>query len=254
MRIIRFELNGNSFYGELHNEVVNVFSDAPWLGGEITDKKFDINSVNILAPCKPNKIIATAINYKGSTGSSSDLNEPLVFIKPATSVIGPNDKIKCPFVDVKVWGECELAIVIGKKLFNASNDEAIDAVFGYTIANDVSAENINGWDHHLARSKCADTFCVLGPWIDTKFSPINKEILGYHNNILLRKGNLSERILFEPNLIVWLSKWITLEPGDVIITGAPNRVQDRLFLENNDTYTCKIEGLGQLRNEFIQIY
>ena len=122
-----------------------------------------------MAPCEPRKVIATAINYPGATGLSKEMAEPLVFLKPSTSVIGPNEDIISPMSGLKVWGECELGIVIGQTLKNADYQKAKESIFGYTIGNDVSAENILDRDHHLARSKGMDTFCVLGPWIDTEF-------------------------------------------------------------------------------------
>jgi len=128
------------------------------------------------------------------------------------------------------------------------------AIYGYTIGNDVSSENIGGRDHHLARSKAADTFCVLGPWIDTEFSPNKQIIRGYHNSSLLREGRLNDRMWQEEKIIKWLSTWITLEPGDVILTGAPSRTRDREYLKNGDNFTCVIEGLGELKNSFKENY
>lgn len=251
MRIVRFNFNENIFYGELKNETITQWSNAPWLGGTKQTQEFNLHAVKLLAPCTPGKVIATAINYPGSTGLPQGAQEPLVFLKPASSVIGPGDTIVSPFDDVPVWGESELAIVIGKRLSKANESEVMDGIFGYTIGNDVSAENVHGWDHHLARSKAADTFCVIGPWIDTDFTPENKKITGYHNDVLLRQGMATDRLMAEPGLLVWLTKWMTLEPGDVILTGAPNRVRDRIYLKTGDTFTCVIEGLGELKNDFV---
>lgn len=251
MRIVRFEFDANIFYGELENDSIIQWSKAPWLGGTKQKREFSLTSVKLLAPCTPGKIIATAINYPGSSGLPKGAQEPLVFLKPASSLIGPGDTIVSPFDDVPVWGESELAIVIGKRLSKATESEVMDGIFGYTIGNDVSAENVHGWDHHLARSKAADTFCVIGPWIDTNFTPQNKKITGYHNDVLLRQGIATDRLMAEPALLVWLSKWMTLEPGDVILTGAPNRVRDRIYLKSGDTFTCVIEGLGELKNDFV---
>jgi 2-keto-4-pentenoate hydratase/2-oxohepta-3-ene-1,7-dioic acid hydratase in catechol pathway len=252
MRYVRFEQNGQTNYGKLEGNEVLGLDKEPWFGGTENGTAYAQESVKLLAPCSPAKVIATAINYPGSTGLPDGAKEPLVFLKPSTSVIGPGDTIRSPFNDVPVWGESELGIVIGKRLSKATAEEANEGIFGYTIGNDVSCENIYGWDHHLARSKAADTFCALGPWIETAFSPENKEIRGYHNDILLRKGYATDRLMAEPNLLVWISKWMTLEPGDVILTGAPNRVRDRIYLKTGDTFTCVIDGLGELKNDFIQ--
>lgn len=251
MKVIRFNYAGGIHYGDLNNDVVSLWSDAPWLGGSRLTETIEVNAVKLLAPCMPGKVIATAINYIGSTGLPEGAKEPLVFLKPSTSVIGPGDTIVSPFSDVPVWGESELAIVIGKKLCKASKEEVIDGIFGFTIGNDVSAENLYGWDHHLARSKAADTFCALGPWIDTDYKPESKKIRGFHNGVLLREGDATQRLIAEPELLVWLSKWMTLEPGDVILTGAPNRVRAREYLKTGDTFTCAIEGLGELTNNFV---
>lgn len=250
MKFIRFLYSNSVRYGELNQEEVHEWSAPFWLDGIKTKKTFLLSEVKLLAPCEPTKIIATAINYPGATGSKIGTREPLVFFKPASSIANPEDIIVSPFSDIPVWGECELGVVLGKKLKNASKDEVQKGIAGYTIGNDVSADNINEWDHHLARSKGADTFCPLGPWIDTDFNPQGKSIQGFHNGELLREGILSDRLFAEPELIVWLSSWITLLPGDVILTGAPTRVRERIFFKSGDEFVSKIEGLGELRNTF----
>jgi len=243
-------INNEPQYGLLEGGVIHLWTNAPWLGGANLDIRYKLDDVKLLAPCQPGKIIATAINFPGATGLSEKNNEPLVFIKPSTSVIGDGDMIISPFTDTDVWGECELGVVIGKTLKNAGAEEARASIFGYTVGNDVSCENILGWDHHLARSKGADTFCVLGPWIDTDFDPQGKYISGHHNDILMREGYCHERLWAEPELLVWLSSWMTLEPGDVILTGAPSRVRPRAYLKTGDQFRCYIEGLGEISNPF----
>ncbi len=253
MKFVRFRYLQVTHFGLLYDDQVEIWTHAPWEDGEKLDGIISLNDIELLAPCLPGKIIATAINYPGATGLTEETNEPLVFIKPSSSVIGPEETIVSPFIDVQVWGECELGIVIGKKLSKATAEEANAAIFGYTIGNDVSCNNVHGWDHHLARSKGADTFCVLGPWIETDFDPNEKYISCHHNNILMREGYCEQRLWKEPELLVWLSSWITLEPGDVILTGAPIRVRERIYFEEGDRFTCAIEGLGKLSNPFKQL-
>jgi 2-keto-4-pentenoate hydratase/2-oxohepta-3-ene-1,7-dioic acid hydratase in catechol pathway len=255
VRYIRFKHNNTTHYGSLlEGGVVQQVKRIPneEVGQiEITESaELLLSEVELLAPCQPEKIIAIAINYPGTSGLTKKTIEPLVFIKPSSSVIGNNQTITSPFNNTLVWGEPELAIVIGKELSKATIEDARKAIFGYTIGNDVSCDNVHGWDHHLARSKGADTFCVLGPWIDTEYNPNGKTIKGYHNNTLIRDGYCQERLWKEPELLVWLSSWITLKPGDVILTGTPKRVQERIYFEDGDRFTCVIEGLGRLSNTF----
>ncbi len=250
MKLVRFNHKDRIYYGYLKNSYIEVLSSEPWNDGKITGEKVDLENIRLLAPCQPNKILCTAINYPGATGQNSSQKEPLVFIKTLNTVIGDKDSIISPFENLNIWGEPELAIVISKKLKNANESDVINAIYGYTIANDVTTDNLNDWDHHLARSKCIDTFCALGPYIDTDFVPDNQEIIGLHNNELLRKGILSDRISKEPDLLVSLSKWITLEPGDVILSGTPTRIKDRIYFKNDDIFECAIEGLGSIQNPF----
>jgi len=240
MKIVRYLDRGAPAWGstiegavfQLSRDPLDQFSIGPQVG--------TLESVRLLAPCRPGKIIALGINFPRATGLTATMTEPLVFLKPGTSVCGPYDDIVSPFPDTRVWGECELAVVIGKN----------GRIFGYTAANDVSADNIEGWDHHLARSKAADTFCPLGPWIDTNYSPANRSIEGLQNGELIRRGNSDDRLWQDDRAVAWLSGWMTLEPWDVVLTGAPTRVVPRRYLSEGDLFVVRIDGLGELRNRF----
>jgi 2-keto-4-pentenoate hydratase/2-oxohepta-3-ene-1,7-dioic acid hydratase in catechol pathway len=252
MRLVRFQTrNGISEFAWVDGEQLFRAISNPLEGKEVGEFIANLPEVKLLAPCIPGKVIALGINYAGATGYTSDIKEPLIFLKSGTSVCGPGDDIVCPFRGVRVWGEPELAIVISRRLRQATSlEEARLAIFGYTLANDVSADNIAGRDHHLARSKSADTFCPLGPWVDTDYNPSGRIISGYQNGELIRQGNTDDRIWKEVEAIYWLSQWMTLEPWDVILTGTPPRVRPRRYLANGDIYTVEIEGLGMLSNRF----
>lgn len=234
----------------IEDDVIRLLSAAPWDSGISIDVKVPFAEAHLLAPCTPSKVVGLAINFPGATGLDAKATEPLVFLKHSQSVIGPGEKIISPFGDMPVWGESEIGVVIGKKIRKASLEEARNSIFGYVIGNDVSAENILNWDHHLPRSKSVDTFCPLGPWIETDFDPSGKRIRGYHNGVLIRDGFADSRLWAEPELLVMLSKWMTLEVGDVVLTGAPCRVIDRLYFKSGDVYRCEVDGLGCLENSF----
>jgi 2-keto-4-pentenoate hydratase/2-oxohepta-3-ene-1,7-dioic acid hydratase in catechol pathway len=140
--------------------------------------------------------------------------------------------------------------VIKKRLRKVSAEAVRDAILGFTIANDVSAENIEGRDHHLLRSKGADSFCPMGPWIDTEYDPVDRLVEAFHNGTLIRSGRTSERIWDDVKILSWLSSWITLEAGDVVLTGTPPRLTPRRYLRDGDTFSARVEGLGQLTNTF----
>ena len=249
MKIVRFLYKSNLIYGVLKEKNIYPIDKIPWLiNNQILEEPISIDKVTLMSPCMPQKVLCVALNYPGITGASSKDEEPFIFLKPGSSVIGPSEDIIIPFKDTNVWGESELGIVIGKKLKNVNSTQAIDGIYGFCCANDVSASNINNRDHHLAKSKAADSFCVLGPWIDTKFEPSTQRIRAYHNQSLLRDGNLDCRFYDDIEIIMWLSSWITLEPGDVILTGAPSRIREREFFNHGDSFHVSIDGLGEITN------
>lgn len=250
MKYIRFLHNQKICYGRLEDDEIVIIDKAPWLAtySDLHKIKYD-HTVEILNPCSPNKIIGVALNYPG-VAKGEENSEPLVFLKSTSKIVGHNGTVLNPYSKTNVWGECELAIVIGAESSQLTPDNASDHIFGYTIGNDITAENLDGRDHHLAKSKAADSFCALGPYIDTDFEPKDQQIKGFHNSILLREGRLSDRLWLEKELLVWLTSWMTLEPGDVILTGAPNRVRSRIYLEENDIFVSSIDGLGELKISF----
>jgi len=250
MKIVRYIGASGPQFGIVENGVVSDLEGSPLSNPSKGREVGSLDSLKLAAPCTPGKIIAMGINFPGATGLTKTMKEPLVFLKAGTSVCGPQDDIISPFGNLNIWGECELAVVVGKRLRNVNEAEARNGILGFTAANDVSADNIEDWDHHLARSKSADTFCPLGPWIDTEYSPLNRVIEGFQNGELIRRGNSDERIWRDTHAIAWLSTWMTLEPWDVLLTGAPTRVVPRRYLKEGDEFVVRVDGLGELRNRF----
>jgi len=205
-----------------------------------------IEEVDLLAPCVPSKIVAMAINFSGIDGYSADMEEPMVFVKPTTCVCGPGTVISNPFPGLPMWGEAELAVVVGDIAPNCSEVDARSGIFGFTIANDMTVENIEDRDHHLARSKCPDNFCPIGPWIDTEFDSSDCLIEAIQNGELIRAGRSSDQVWQWPKIISWLSTWMTLNPWDLVITGNPPDIGGLRLLSPGDEYTSRVEGLGEL--------
>lgn len=254
MKFVRYQERTSShiFQGCLVGDQIRPIQRGDPFGDyTLSGTPVSVKQVLLLSPVEPGKVVALAANYKGATGVSAEMAEPMVFIKPSTSVLGPYDDIVSPFKDVRVWGEAELGIVVNKRAKNVPLHKAREAIGGYICANDVTAENIEGRDHHLIRSKGADTFCPLGPWLDTAFDSTEACVESYQNGRLIRRGYLKDRIWNDEHIISWLSQWMTLERGDVILTGTPPRVVEKTYLKDGDIYEVKIEGLGELRNQFV---
>lgn len=248
MRQVRIRHRDEIWLGDHQGSRIALWDGPDVLSGRPTGESVDADAVDLLAPCQPGKVLGVAENYPGVRNAPELPGEPLVFLKPSSSVVGPCDDIRLPADIALVWGESELAVVLCAPLRDADDEAASRAILGYTIANDVTAESPSGYDHHLARSKGADSFCPLGPWIDTSYRPDTQVISGFHNDELLRTGTLDQRLRGTLELLTWLSRWTTLDAGDVVLTGAPARTRDRLYLQPGDTFRCEIAGLGSLEN------
>ncbi|WP_434631861.1 fumarylacetoacetate hydrolase family protein [Thermoanaerobacterium thermosaccharolyticum] len=208
----------------------------------------NLKDIRLLSPYQITKAVCVGLNYGDHIEEMGDKrpDEPTLFIKPATAVIGPDDYIIKPKMSERVDYEGELAVVIKKTAKNISEDEALNYVLGYTIGNDVTARDLQSKDGQWTRAKSFDTFLPLGPWIETELDPSNLEIKTYVNGVLKQHSNTKHLIFSVPKLVSFISHVMTLNPGDVILTGTPSGVGP---LNSGDVVTIEIEGIGKLINK-----
>ena len=206
--------------------------------------------MKLLPPILPGKIIAVEWNYLDQTREfSRTLSEfPSVFCKPTSSVIGMNDPIILPVVSHQVEQECELAVVIGKTAKSVLPEHAFDCIFGYTVANDVTARDLQMSDETWTRAKGFDSFCPLGPVIETDFEPADALLTCRVNGELRQMASTRDMLFPVQNLVAFISSIMTLYPGDVILTGTP---VGSALLSPGDVVESQIDGIGQLVNPVI---
>ncbi len=251
MKIVRYKsLNGIPTYGVVENNLIHSLIGSITSDFSIGKLVGDLNSFELLAPCEPTKIICAAVNFPGTSHFEDSMEEPLFFVKPATSVTGMNAHVTNPFPGKKWWGEAELGIVIKKQMRNVSEIEVNDYVLGVTIGNDVTVENCDDRDHHLLRSKGADNFCPIGPWIETDFLQDSWNIEAIQNGNVIRRGNTLNQFWQWPKILSKLSEWITLEPMDVILTGNPPAIRPDKVITGPSEFIARIEDIGELRTYF----
>lgn len=250
MKFIRFRNKNKILFGILNNNVVTEIDRNFLLPNyKKTKKKYYLNKIKLLSPVHPSKVIFLAYNYKDLVGFKKKYDEPLLGIKSNNSIIGCNDKIILN-QKRKTWAEVELAIIIKKKCKNLNSKNALSHIFGYTIGNDVTMKNIKKRDHHLARSKSHDTFCPLGPFIETEIDTSNLKMFTFINNKLFQQGNTSNRIFKDNEAMILASKYFTLYPGDVILTGTPANAENSV-IKNKSNVSLSIDGLGKLNNKVV---
>lgn len=254
MRIARVSVAGDVRYGVVEGElddadaVIAIVEAFPLLGPlRFTGQRIPLADARLLAPVMPSKILGIGKNYADHAAEMGGQvpERPLVFLKPATSVIGPNDPIVLPDgVDV-VHHEAELAIVIGSLCRDVVPERAHEVIFGYTCANDVSARDWQNADGQWWRAKGADTFCPLGPWIETELEPSDVRIQCHVDGQLRQDASTALMVRGIPELIAHITSAMTLIPGDVILTGTPAGVGP---LTPGSTVEVAIDGLGVLSN------
>ena len=247
MKIVRCRFDQDVRYGLLEGDAIRLLRGTPYEGIEPDGRVVGSSEVKLLAPCEPSKIVAVGINY-APHARELDFQipaEPLLFLKPSTAVIGPDEEIILPAMSAQVDYEGELAVVIGRRTKNISESEALRCVLGYTCCNDVTARDLQKKDVQFTRSKGFDTFAPLGPCIETELNPGDIVIRSFVNSEKRQEANTSSMIRSVAELISFISRVMTLLPGDVIATGTPAGVGR---LRNGDRVSVAVEAIGILSN------
>jgi 2-keto-4-pentenoate hydratase/2-oxohepta-3-ene-1,7-dioic acid hydratase in catechol pathway len=252
MQIIRFLYQDQVRYGILEGEMVRPLVAPPYDGLKMTDQRIPFASVKLLAPCEPTKIIALGLNYRDHAQEMHMAlpEEPLIFMKPATAVIGPDEAIIYPPQSRRVDYEAELAVVIGRRAYKVSEAEANYYILGYTCCNDVTARDLQKKDGQFTRSKSFDTFAPLGPWVETELADPGDVTVEASVNGQRRQNSHTGNLVFGvATLVSFISHIMTLLPGDVIATGTPSGVGP---LQPGDVVELRLGGIGSLRNPVIK--
>ncbi len=210
----------------------------------------DQTGIRFLPPCDGQKVIGLAYNYKGLVGKKENYDEPLFFFKSPTGLIGHRESIIYPGFAQKVWQEVELAIIVKAKCKNVPVEEAHRYILGYTCGNDITCENILNRDWHLARSKGLDTFCPLGTFLVKDINTENLRLTSYINGRVTQDSYTSDRIINDVETVSLISRYVTLFPGDVILTGTPAGAVNAV-ISPGDIIKVEIESIGILENSVV---
>lgn len=256
MKYVRIRAGGQILYGQMEGEKIRVIQGNPFEHAEgfgkgicqLTEVLLSKEETEILAPVVPGKILCIGLNYKDhiKEAGAKTPDKPVVFMKPSTSVIGTGEDIAYPEISEHVEFEGELAVIIGKKGKNIKKSDAFAHIAGYSCANDVSARDYQPADGQWILAKGFDTFMPLGPCITTGIDPGNLAIITRQNGQIKQSSNTKHLLFDVPYLIEYLSKVMTLCPGDVILTGTPSGVAP---VKAGDCITIEIENIGNLTNK-----
>jgi 2-keto-4-pentenoate hydratase/2-oxohepta-3-ene-1,7-dioic acid hydratase in catechol pathway len=248
VRIARFVAPTGLFWGVVEGDDVAAIDGHPFAAITFTGARWPLAEVRMLSPILPSKVVAVGRNYAEHAHElGNEVPEtPLLFLKPSTSVIGTGDVIRLPPDSAQVEHEAELAAVIGRPAKDVEREKALDHVLGYTAANDVTARDQQRADVQFTRAKGYDSFCPIGPWIETVLDPSDLRITASVNGELRQDGRTSQMVHDVASLIAFVSNVMTLLPGDVILTGTPAGVGP---LRDRDRVSIEIEGIGTLTNE-----
>ncbi len=241
----RFRHDGAVSYGVVEGEQIAVIRGQPWGEHEQTNERLGLNQVQLLAPIKPTKVHAVALNYRSHLGERPALEVPGMFLKPTSCIVGPDEPIILPKDAGRVDYEGELVAVIGRTCRRVAPEEALDYVFGYTCGNDVSAREWQRSDRQWWRAKGADTFGPIGPWIVTGLDPATLHLVTRVNGEVKQETDTSLMIFDVPQVVSFASQAMTLEPGDIIFTGTPGTTAEA---HPGDVCEVEISGIGVLRN------
>ncbi|MGQ0793806.1 MAG: fumarylacetoacetate hydrolase family protein [Deltaproteobacteria bacterium] len=249
MKIVRFKTgDGQSRVGALKDALALEIAGDVFGRYEITDASYHISQIEFLPPCLPSKIVAVGLNYRDHAEEMKKAlpDEPLLFLKPPSAAIGHEGKIVYPsHMSSRVDYEGELAVVISREARWVNESEALGYVLGYTCINDITARDLQSKDVQYTRAKGFDTFAPMGPCIETEIDPGNLGITTALNGEIRQRSRTSNLIFSVPRLIAFISRVMTLLPGDVISTGTPSGIGS---MKSGDTVEVQIEGIGLLRN------
>ncbi|TDD45358.1 FAA hydrolase family protein [Kribbella antibiotica] len=259
MRIARFSVDDEPKYGIVETDdpeglvgtVALLDSDPLYRPVQLTGEVLQLADVRLLSPVIPrSKVVCVGRNYAAHAAELGNEvpKEPMIFLKPNTSVVGPLDGIVYPEQTNDLQFEGELAIVIGRICRDLPKERAEEVIFGYTIANDVTARDLQKSDGQWARAKGYDTFCPLGPWIQTDLDVADLRVTTTLNGDLKQDGRTSQFIFDIPTVLAYITSFTTLLPGDVVLTGTPAGVGPML---PGDSVSITVEGLGTLTNRVI---
>jgi 2-keto-4-pentenoate hydratase/2-oxohepta-3-ene-1,7-dioic acid hydratase in catechol pathway len=248
MQIVRFLTKDNQIqYGWLQNDLIGKFEGLPFGDHQRCKPEIPLMKVKLLAPHVPGKIICIGRNYLEHVKEvgAEPTNVPIIFLKPPSSVIGPGEVIQLPPQSTQVEHEGELAVYIGKRGRWIPVESAKNHILGYTIANDITARDLQRRDGQWTRGKGFDTFCPVGPWIETDFNPFDALITTHVNGQLRQMASTRDMIFSIHQLIAFISSVMTIETGDLILTGTPAGLGP---LVDGDSVKVAIEGIGELIN------
>jgi 2-keto-4-pentenoate hydratase/2-oxohepta-3-ene-1,7-dioic acid hydratase in catechol pathway len=251
MRFVRYQLEHTPpSYGWVYENKIGPIEGDPFGEYRRLEAEIPLESVRLLPPAVPSKIICLGRNYEEhAREQNADVPQvPLIFMKPSSALIGIGEKIVLPPQSRLIEHEAELAVVVGKRGRWVGTEEAGDYIFGYTIANDVTARDLQRSDNQWTRGKGFDTFCPLGPWIETEMDPYDILITCRVNENIRQMASTRDMIFSIQQIIAFVSSVMTIEPGDLILTGTPAGVGP---LEPGDRVNISIENIGELENSVV---
>jgi 2-keto-4-pentenoate hydratase/2-oxohepta-3-ene-1,7-dioic acid hydratase in catechol pathway len=250
MKIIRYQDGAKTKWGVIEGEGVREMEGDPFTHFHLTSRTKRMEDVRLLSPCLPSKIVALGLNYRDHAEEMKFVipKEPLLFLKPSTSVIGPGEAIIYPKMSKRVDYEAELAVVIGKTAKSVPEERAGEYILGYTCLNDVTARDLQPKDGQWTTAKGFDTFAPIGPWIMTDIDPHHLDVSSYLNGEKHQHSNTKNLIFGPRQLVSFISRVMTLLPGDVIATGTPSGIGPMVI---GDKIDVVIEGIGTLSNHVV---
>jgi 2-keto-4-pentenoate hydratase/2-oxohepta-3-ene-1,7-dioic acid hydratase in catechol pathway len=244
--VVREARTGSEHFARLEGDRALLLDRAPWLGGRETGQAVSFAERDLACPVVPTKILCVGRNY---AAHAKELGheipaEPLLFLKPPSALLAPGGAVVLPPESARVEHEAELAVVIGRRAKNVAKEQALSFVFGYSCACDVTARDLQKKDVQFTRAKGFDTFCPVGPWIETDLDPRNASITCHVNGQRRQDGNTKNMLFDVTEIVSYTSRMMTLEPGDVLLTGTPEGVGP---LVAGDSLEVAIAGVGVLK-------